>query len=332
MVQLTPKNDIIFKKIFGSKGNEVILKDFLTSIIEEPIKEIEVEKDSKLEKEELNDKVGILDIKAKLDNGTQVNIEMQVVNQQNMEKRTLFYWGKLYTGSIHEGDPFYGLKKTITINLLDFNYFDTKEYHTKWHIVEDTEKDKVLTDVLEIHFIELKKFIKSERMPENKKEEWLYFLDYSKGGMVEMVTKKNKVIEKAQEELEYLTGDEAIKRKAELRDKWIRDYKNGMDCAKMTGIEEGLRQGLEEGMKQGLEEGRKRGIEQGMKEGIEQGMKEGIEQGMKEGIEQGIQQGEEQKKIEIIKEMLKLGVNKEIICKTLKIKEEELEKIQKHNI
>ena len=182
MLQLTPKNDIIFKKIFGTEGNELILKDFLSSIIEEPIKQIEVEKDTRLEKEELNDKVGILDIKAKLDNGTQVNVEMQLVNQKNMEKRTLFYWGKLYTGSIHEGETFYQLKKTITINLLDFNYFDTKEYHTKWHIVEDKEKDKVLTDVLEIHFIELKKFIKSDKKPENKKEEWLYFLDYTKGG------------------------------------------------------------------------------------------------------------------------------------------------------
>ena len=281
MVQLTPKNDIIFKKIFGSKGNEVILKDFLSSIIEEPIKEIEVEKDAKLEKEELNDKVGILDIKAKLDNGIQVNVEMQVVNQQNMEKRTLFYWGKLYTGSIHEGESFYSLKKTITINLLDFNYFDTKEYHTKWHIVEDKEKDKVLTDVLEIHFIELKKFIKEEKKPENKKEEWLYFLDYTKVGMIEMVTKKNKVIEKANEELEYLTGDAAIKRKAELREKWIMDYKNGIDCAKMTGIEEGMRQGIEK------------------------------------------------KQIEVIKEMLKLEIDKEIICKITKAEIEEVEKIQK---
>ena len=264
MVQLTPKNDIIFKRIFGSKGNEVILKDFLSSIIEEPIKEIEVEKDTKLEKEDLNDKVGILDIKAKLDNGTQTNIEMQVVNQQNMEKRTLFYWGKLYTGSIHEGEPFYELKKTITINLLDFNYFDTKEYHTKWHIVEDTEKDKILTDVLEIHFIELKKFIKSEKNPENKKEEWLYFLDYSKGGMVEMVTKKNKVIEKANEELEYLTGDAAIKRKAELRDKWLRDYKGSMEYAK----QEGLRQGREEGIKEGIQQNKMEIIKEMLKQGI----------------------------------------------------------------
>ena len=293
MVQLTPKNDVIFKKIFGSKRNEVILKDFLSSIIEEPIKEIEVEKDMKLDKDDLNDKVGILDIKAKLDNGIQVNVEMQVVNQQNMEKRTLFYWGKLYTGSIHEGETFYGLKKTITINLLDFNYFDTKEYHTKWHIVEDTEKDKILTDVLEIHFIELKKFIKQEKKPENKKEEWLYFLDYTKRGVVEMLAKKNKVIEKAQEELQYLTGDAAIKRKAELREKWIMDYKGSMEYAK----QEGLRQGIEEGRKKGREEGR--------------------------------EEGREQKQIEIIKEMLKLGMDKQAICKITKVEVNEVEKVEK---
>ncbi|MCI8362544.1 MAG: Rpn family recombination-promoting nuclease/putative transposase, partial [Clostridia bacterium] len=275
-------------RIFGTEGNEVILKDFLSSIIEEPIKEIEVKKDMKLEKEDLNDKVGILDIKAKLDNGTQVNVEMQVVNQQNMEKRTLFYWGKLYTGSIHEGEAFYGLKKTITINLLDFNYFDTKQYHTKWHIVEDKEKDNVLTDVLEIHFIELKKFIKEEKKPQNKKEEWLYFLDYTKKGMVEMLAKKNKVIEKAQEELQYLTGDAAIKRKAELREKWIRDYKGSMEYAK----QEGLRQGIEEGRKEGREE------------------------------------GIEQKQIEVIKEMLKLGMDKQTIGKITKVEINEIEKIE----
>ena len=153
----------------------------------------------------------------------------------------------------------------------------SKEYHTKWHIVEDKEKDKVLTDVLEIHFIELKKFIKEEKQPKNKKEEWLYFLDYTKRGMVEVATKKNKVIEKAQEELEYLTGDAAIKRKAELREKWIRDYKGSMEYAK----QEGLRQGIEK------------------------------------------------KQIEVIKEMLKLGIDKKTICKITKVEIKEVEKIQK---
>lgn len=50
MKELTPKNNIIFKKIFGSKGNEDILKDLISAILEEDIKEVEIQKDMQLEK------------------------------------------------------------------------------------------------------------------------------------------------------------------------------------------------------------------------------------------------------------------------------------------
>ncbi len=280
MKQLTPKNDIIFKKIFGSKGNEDILKDFLSAILEEEITEVEIQKDMQLEKINMTDKTGILDIKALTNRNIQINIEMQIVNQQNMEKRTLFYWSKLYTQGIHEGELFYKLKKTITINLLDFHYFDTKQYHTKWHIVEDIEKDKRLTDVLEIHFIELPKFIETNTNVEGRKEEWLYFIDNSKREMVNMAVQKNKVIEKAKEELDYLTGDEETKRMAELREKGIRDYNSGMAYAK--------------------------------------------EQGLKEGL----QQGEQKTKIEVAKEMLKKGMNLELVCEITKLSIEEVEELK----
>lgn len=291
MKQLTPKNDIIFKKIFGSKGNEDILKDLLSGILEEKIKEVEIQKDLQLEKSELSDKTGILDIKALTNNNVQINIEMQIVNYRNMEKRTLFYWSKLYTQGISAGESFYKLKKTITINLLDFNYFDTKQYHTKWHIVEDVEKDKMLTDVLEIHFIELQKFIKRGKEPENKKEEWLYFIDNTKGEKVKMAVEKNKVIEKAKEELDYLVGDEATKRIAELRDKGLRDYNGAMEYAK----EEGLRQGKEEGLKQGREQGR--------------------------------EEGREENKIDVAKNMLRKGLEIELICEVTNLSVEQIKQI-----
>lgn len=171
MNKLTQKNDIVFKKIFGSKENEYILKNLLSAILEEDIQQVELQKDMQLERVKMEDKTGILDIKALTDKNMQINVEMQIVNRRNMEKRTLFYWSKLYGQGIKIGEPYYKLKKTITINLLDFNYFDTQNYHTTWHIVEDIEKDKVLTDVLEIHFIELPKIIKKNEIPLSKKEE-----------------------------------------------------------------------------------------------------------------------------------------------------------------
>lgn len=94
--ELTPKNDIIFKKIFGTIGNEDILRDFLSAVLEKDIEEVEIQKDTQLEKLTLTDKTGILDIKAITNDNVQINVEMQIINHQNMEKRTLFYWSKLY--------------------------------------------------------------------------------------------------------------------------------------------------------------------------------------------------------------------------------------------
>lgn len=95
--KLTPKNDVIFKKIFGTKGNEEILKDFLCAVLQKDIKQVEIQKYTQLEKLTLTDKTGILDIKAVTDENVQINVEMQIVNHQNMEKRTLFYWSRLYS-------------------------------------------------------------------------------------------------------------------------------------------------------------------------------------------------------------------------------------------
>jgi predicted transposase/invertase (TIGR01784 family) len=63
----------------------------------------------------MHDKLGILDIRAKTAKGEQLNIEVQLVNQYNMDKRTLFYWSKIYSEQLREGQPFNDLKKTITI-------------------------------------------------------------------------------------------------------------------------------------------------------------------------------------------------------------------------
>ena len=66
--------------------------------------------------------------------------------------------------------------------------------------------------------------------------------------------KKNKIVKKAQEELEYLQGDEAFKRKIELREKYERDMDSAKYCGKQEGIEEGIKKGIEKGIKKGKKE------------------------------------------------------------------------------
>ena len=157
---MNPTNDYIFKRIFGKEGNEEITKGLISAIIGKEIKKIELNESRILEKDLRDDKVGILDVRAKLDDETIVNIEMQIVQNSNIEKRILFYWSKLYYSQIKEGENYNKLNKTIVILIADFELNNLKgieKYHTKWQIREEEYKTKVLTDVLEIDIIELEK-------------------------------------------------------------------------------------------------------------------------------------------------------------------------------
>lgn len=107
--------------------------------------------------EMINDKIGILDVRVITNEGTQVNVEIQLMNRYNMINRTLFYWARLYSSQITKGEDYNKLNKTITINILDFNYIDSQRYHTVFHLYED--KDKImLTELLEIHFVDYPSF------------------------------------------------------------------------------------------------------------------------------------------------------------------------------
>ena len=83
--------------------------------------------------------------------------------------------------------------------------------------------------------------------------------------------KENKEIAKAQEEYEYLVGDERERRLAELHEKAIRDENDAYACGEERGKEEGEKIGIEKGEKIGIEKGQKIGRKQGEKIGIEQG-------------------------------------------------------------
>jgi len=111
-----------------------------------------------LTKEMIFDKTGRLDIRAKTADGMQIDIEVQINNQKNIDKRTLFYWGKLFLEGIKQGEDYIKLAKVITINILDFDYLDIPKFHSQYHLWEDGEENYLLTDLIEVHFIELPKF------------------------------------------------------------------------------------------------------------------------------------------------------------------------------
>lgn len=76
----------------------------------------------------------------------------------------------------------------------------------------------------------------------DKVNQWLAFIDDYDKGLVKVAEKKNKTLEKARMEMNYLTGDEEVRRLAELREKWDMDYNNGINYAKEKGKEEGKKE------------------------------------------------------------------------------------------
>ena len=246
MRKVKPLNDFIFKKIFGEKGNEDILISFINAVLKrtkkEPIVEIEIIDNKQLTKELILDKTGIIDVRAKTSKGENIDIEVQLTDQGNMDKRTLFYLGKMYLENIKQGEDYTSLEKVITINILDFEFLGTESYQSSFHLWEDLEKDYMLTDVVEIHFLELPKFRKKKDKDyrDNAIERWLMFLekDISETTLKELMS-LDTAIEKAEQKIEYLSSDEETMRIYYERERSLHERANMISSAEERGREEG---------------------------------------------------------------------------------------------
>lgn len=97
---MDPKNDYVFKRIFGRVGNEDITKDLLSAILGEKITSVKLDNNPILEKDLPDSKVGILDIKAKINEKIDIDIEMQMIGKSNMEDRLLYYWSSMYYNTV----------------------------------------------------------------------------------------------------------------------------------------------------------------------------------------------------------------------------------------
>ena len=147
------KDDIMFKAFFSKIGNEKYLKSFLSAILSEDIKIKEVVHDSRLEQLAREQKYGILDLDVKLENGETINIEMQMQNHNNMEKRSTFYASKKITEQVGIGTKYDDIKRVIVISILNYSFLDVPEYVNKTVRVIDKHRTLKLNNIVEYYYI-----------------------------------------------------------------------------------------------------------------------------------------------------------------------------------
>ena len=256
---LDPKIDFVFKRIFGSEKHPNILISFLNAVINpiEPIVSVDL-KDTDINKESQKDKFSRLDIKAITSNGEHVNIEIQLKNEYNIVKRSLYYWSKLYTSQLNEGENYNALARTICINILNFKHLNTEHFHSCFRLKELLTNEE-LTDAQEIHFIEIPK------LPQNADitdilVAWVKFLKDPDSPEVSDIKMTSSEIREAGKELVILSQDDKARAHYEQREKANKDRTSTMEGALNDGLEQGIEMGMKKGREEGLEKGREEAI------------------------------------------------------------------------
>lgn len=247
---MTPMNDFVFKKLFGTVGKERLIKDFLEAILDIKIETVELGLETILTADEIDEKAGILDVRVKLEDGTEIDVEIQNSVNRAIIKRAHFYASRMYGKQLRAGIDYGNLKKVIVIFITNFDVFPKiKEYHTRWLMTERDNKEEVL-DEMELHFIEMPKFLVTKYNKKSKIDQWLLFLKYSQREMIKEIMEENEVIKAANDELEKLQQDEHTQYLAWLREKYILET----NTMKNEGIAIGREQGKKEIVKRMLKE------------------------------------------------------------------------------
>ena len=234
---LSPKVDFVFKRIFGAEENQDVLISFLNAVFEDAgqplIASVEI-LNPFLEKDALSDKMSVLDVKARTESGILVNVEIQLRDRRDMEKRTLFYWSKLFPGQLQEGDSYRQLYKAVTVKVLDFDYVPTDRYHSTFHLREDATA-LLLTDLLEVHFVELRKLKAQSVGLERRLVRWMLFLTTKTREGLEELAMQEPAIQKALTTLEFLSQDERARQLYEERQKALMTYLADVEGAREEG-------------------------------------------------------------------------------------------------
>ena len=246
-------NDYFMRYMFAKEGHEHILKNLINSVRidsnQEPFEYIEVLNTFNL-KENVFDKESIADVKAKTKSGETIIIEIQRIGNHSFIYRSLYYWAKNYFTNLKSKDIYSDLTPVISINILDFNLIKDIDKPHSCYLIKELETNHILTNHLEIHFLELKKFVTNNNLYEGLSD-WFKFLN-SKDKLedtMEILVKKNPIMKEVYDEYnKFINSNDLYNGYSNYE----RDYFNVLmlNEERIKGIEEGMKKGIEQGIEQ----------------------------------------------------------------------------------
>ena len=224
-----------------------IITAFVSDLLELPresVKTVSIE-NVEIAPEFFGRKYSRLDLKLKVDDKI-VNVEIQVNSEPAFKERTLYYWAKLFSADLKEGEEYDKLEQTVCVNIVNFNLFKCEEFHSHFQALEKNRYE-LLTDKFAIHFFELKKVGKFKT--NSRIEQWMTLVKAETEGDLMDLEQTTTIPEigKTIVVLRRLSADEKIRQEAWYREKQLHDEANAINGSRREGREEGRAEGRAEG-------------------------------------------------------------------------------------
>lgn len=208
--KLIAKSNFILRKVLNSKDNLDIIQDFIESFLKIQIEKIEL--NPYLQKREkylpAEENFGIADVRLLTKEKEELNVGIQFIDGYYVQNKMLVYYAQIHSQQLEYGQN-RKVAKTITINLLDFNYFNSKKYHKKIQIPSKQDENGRIEE-MEFHVIELPKFWLEKGKNITREMAWMIFLCGDRNEEYETVKRDYPKIKKLDELLEHYWKEEKM--------------------------------------------------------------------------------------------------------------------------
>ena len=240
-----PLNDCFVRYFFTDKGGEKVLLDFINAVMisadMKTFKAVEILNPFNL-KQHYKDKETIVDVKCITKNGTVVIIEVQLSGNSRFPERILYYWATNYSKLLKKGEQYDELTPVISINLLNFNLNKKSNNVHSCYMIYDTKNARLLTDHLQIHMIELKKFkFKDNNLPKDLNC-WLgFFTTNNMEEYMSEIVKEKPIMEEAHKRYNNFIRSQLMMSEYEKKELYQYDKKIALADERRIGRKEGIR-------------------------------------------------------------------------------------------
>lgn len=182
------KSNRVLRKVLNSKENLDILQDFIETFLKIKIKEIKLNPYLEIKSNNLPspENFGIADVRIKLQTEEELNVGIQFIDGYYAQNKMLLYYAQIHSNQFEYQDN-RKIARTITINLLDFNYLKSVDYFNKITLPSEVESK------IELYVLELPKFLSSQYKVLDKQEAWMAYLCGKQDGVLKEFEKIKKL-------------------------------------------------------------------------------------------------------------------------------------------